>query len=120
MTAALRLARRYFRLSNAGDLAAIKELFTQSSTYSSANTGIYLGADQIIAMQAHFCKSFATMEWEIHRVEEVKPGIVFVEFTFCGKTLDGEIVLRPGEEYVVVHKGKLQHVEVRNKVVTRS
>jgi hypothetical protein len=115
MTDAVQLAKHYFDLSNEGKLTDIKELFTSSSTYSSANTDIYLGADQIMDMQTKFFAGFKTMGWDVHSVKEVKPGIVLFDFTFTGKTLDGEVVQRSGREYVVVYNGKIQHVEVRNK-----
>ncbi len=115
MTEALRVAKHYFDLSNERKLEEIKKLFTPSSTYSSANTGLYLGADQSMDMQTTFYASFDTMHWEVHRVEEVKPGIVLFDFTFSGSSRDGQTVHRPGWEYVIVYNGKLQHVEVRNK-----
>ena len=115
MNNAVELAKYHFDLSNEGNLADIKNLFTSSSTYSSANTGVYLGADQIMEMQAKFFASFETMGWDIHSVEEVKPGVVLFDFTFTGVTFNGESISRPGLEYVVIFNDKLQHVEVRNK-----
>ena len=115
MTDAIQLAKHYFDLSNKGKLTDIKELFTSSSTYSSANTDVYLGVDQIIGMQTKFFAGFETMEWNVNSVKEVKPGIVLFDFTFTGKNLDGEAVQRSGREYVVVYNGKIQHIEVRNK-----
>ena len=115
MTDAVQLAKRYFDLSNEGKLEDIKKLFTPSSTYSSANTGVYLGADQIMDMQTKFFAGFETMGWDVHSVNAVKPGIVLFDFTFSGNTLDGEVVHRSGWEYVIVYNSKIQHVEVRNK-----
>ena len=115
MTAAKSLAKRYFELSNQRKLDDIKQLFTASSTYSSTNTGVYLGADNIMAMQSKFFAGFKTMHWEILCLDEVNPGVVYLDFIFTGQTTDGEAVERTGEEYVVVYNGKLQHVEVRNK-----
>lgn len=115
MTDAVQLAKHYFDLSNEGKLTEIKELFTSSSTYSSANMDVYLGADQIMNMQTKFFAGFDTMGWYVNSVKEVKPGIVLFDFTFTGKTLDGESIQRSGREYVVVYNGKIQHIEVRNK-----
>ena len=115
MTNAVQLARHYFDLSNEGKLTDIKELFTSSSTYSSANTDVYLGADQIMDMQTKFFAGFGTMKWNVNSVKEIKPGIILFDFTFIGKTLDGEAIQRSGREYVVVYNGKIQHIEVRNK-----
>ena len=115
MTDAVQLAKHYFDLSNERKLTEIKELFTSSSTYSSANMDVYLGADQIMDMQTKFFSGFGTMKWNVNNVKEIKPGIVLFDFTFTGKTLDGESVQRSGREYVVVYNGKIQHIEVRNK-----
>lgn len=111
---ALTLAKHYFDLSNKGRLADIKNLFTPASTYSSANTGIYLGADQIMEMQTAFFASYEDFEWTINSVKEPKPGVVLFDFTFSGKTQDGKAVSRRGLEYVIVYNGKIQHIEVRN------
>jgi hypothetical protein len=115
MSDVLQLATHYFDLSNEGKLADIKNLFTPSSTYSSANSGMYLGVDQIMAMQTDFFAGYETLGWNIHSVEEIKPGVVLFDFTFTGKTQDGKTVSRRGLEYVIVYNGKIQHIEVRNK-----
>ena len=115
MTDAVQLAKHYFDLSNKGKLTDIKELFTPSSTYSSSNMDIYLGADQIMGMQTKFFAGFGKMKWNVNSVKEIKPGIIFFDFTFTGKTLDGEAIQRSGREYVVVYNSKIQHIGVRNK-----
>lgn len=115
MSDATQLAKHYFDLSNEGKLTDIKTLFTPSSTYSSSNTGVYLGVDQIMRMQSEFFAGYKTLGWNIHSVEEIRPGVVLFDFTFSGETLDGKMVSRPGLEYVIVYNRKLQHVEVRNK-----
>ena len=115
MSNAREVAERYFQLSNEGRLDDIEAMFTPTSTYSSAHTGIYLGTEDIMAMQRKFYASFETMGWDIHAVDEVKPGIVWFDFTFTGRTHEGEAVIRPGVEYVVVVDGRLRHVEVRSK-----
>lgn len=115
MSESIALAKHYFDLSNAGKLDEIETLFTPSSTYSSANAGVYLGVDQIMGMQRKFFASFKEMGWDVHSVEEVQSGVVLFDFTFSGVTNDGEKVHRPGLEYVITYNGKLQHVEVRNK-----
>lgn len=115
MSEAVKLAEHYFALSNAGKLDEIETLFTPSSTYSSANTGVFLGAEQIMGMQRTFFSSFKKVGWNVHSVEEVRPGVVLFDFTFSGVTNDDENINRPGLEYVIVYNGKLQHVEVRNK-----
>ena len=115
MSNAVQLAKHYFDLSNEGRLSEIKKLFTASTTYSSDNTGLYLGADQIMEMQKAFFADFETLSWTVRSVEEVKPGIVLFDFTFSGKTTAGDSVSRDGLEYVIVHQDKIQHIEVRSR-----
>lgn len=114
-TPAFTLAKHYFELSNQRDLPALQNLLTASTTYSSQNTGVHLGVEQIMKMKREFYGSFKEMNWEIHTVQEIRPGVVEFDFTFSGTTLEGEEVVRPGIEYVIVYDGKLQHIEVRNK-----
>ncbi len=115
MRDALDLAQHYFDLSNQGRLDEIERLFTPSSTYSSLNTGLHLGAENIIAMQRTFHAGFRSLHWHINSAEEVRPGIVLFDFVMTGTTADGDDVDFSGLEYVIVHQGRLQHVEVRNK-----
>ena len=115
MSGAVKIAEQYFALSNAGKLDEIEALFTPSSTYSSANTGVFLGAEQIMGMKRTFFSSFKKMAWDVHNVEEVRPGVVLFDFTFSGVTNDDENINRRGLEYVIVYNDKLQHVEVRNE-----
>ena len=114
MTTPLQLAQHYFELSNRGDLTAIRALLTPSSTYSSANTGVYLGAAQIMTMQRAFFDSFTDLHWTVHRAEQINPGVIRFEFTLRGEKTDGEKVCRDGIEYIVVYQDKTQHVDVRN------
>ncbi len=115
MKTPLEIAQQYFELSNQRNLPAIKELLTDASTYSSANTGVYLGVEQIMEMKEAFYGSFSEMHWEVHEVREERPGVVKFDFTFSGIKTDGEKIERPGIEYVIVYERKIQHVEVRNQ-----
>lgn len=112
---ALDLAKEYFAHSNARDLDAIEKMLTNTTTYSSPNVGVFLGKAQIMEMKRGFYGSFTDMHWDVHSAEETKPGVVLFDFTFTGTKTDGEKVERSGLEYVIVHNGKLQHIEVRNK-----
>jgi len=114
MQTPIEIAQHYFDLSNQRDLDGISELLTDTSTYSSENTGVYLGVDQIMAMKESFYDSFIAMHWEVHEVTEERPGVVRFAFTFSGTKADGEKIERPGVEYVAVKDGLIQHVEVRN------
>ena len=109
----LDLAKHYFDLSNMSDLAAIRKLMTESTTFSADDRGVYLGVDQIMEMQAAFHGQFEAMGWEVTDIDEVRPGVVRLDFVFRGRTKTGKEVHRSGIEHVIVHKGKLQHIEVR-------
>ena len=111
----IEIAQEYFELSNRSDLAAIRKMFTESSTYSSVNTGVYLGVDQIMEMMTRFHSGFTSLKWSVNDVRELRPGVIEFDFVFSATGNDGQPITRPGIEYVIVHNGLLQHVEVRNK-----
>lgn len=115
MTQALNIAIRYFELSNRSDFTGIEKIITDSTTYSSQTTGIYLGRDNILVMQRAFHGKFSSLAWHVNSVEEVKPGIVFFDYYFIGVLPDGEKVESSGLEYVITYKSKIQHIEIRNK-----
>ena len=115
MTDALGIARDYFKFSNSSDLAAIKNLFTASTTYSSPATGLYLGKDAIMAMQEKFHDSFTTLNWTVDMMSEEKSGIVRIDYDFTGKLRDGTSTHSSGSEYIIVYRGKIQHIEIRPK-----
>lgn len=109
------LAQHYFDLSNQRRLTEIERLFTAHSTYSSANAGVLLGAESIMAMQRDFFAKFDSLAWTIHDVQMPAPGVVMFDFTFAGELTSGGQVQKDGLEYVVVHGGKIVHVDVRDK-----
>lgn len=111
----LELAQHYFDFSNKSDFEEIAKLFTESTTYSSQNTGVYLGRDSIIKMQEEFHGKFKSLGWIVNSVEEVKPGVVLFDYDFVGEMADGQKIETSGLEYVIVHDGRIQHVEIRNK-----
>jgi hypothetical protein len=115
MTGALKIAKLYFELSNKSDFDDIEKLFADSTTYSSQTTGVYLGRDDILAMQRAFHGKFSSLKWRVNSAEEVKPGIVLFDYNFVGELPGGEKIESSGLEYVIVYKGKIQHVEIRNK-----
>lgn len=115
MTAALKIAQHYFELSNQSNFREIEQLFTDTTTYSSATTGIYVGKLDIMAMQRAFHNKFATLHWDINTVEEVKPGIVLFDYDFSGTLPGGETITSSGLEYVIVHNDMIQHIEIRTK-----
>ncbi|HEV2402641.1 MAG TPA: nuclear transport factor 2 family protein [Candidatus Saccharimonadales bacterium] len=115
MSETLAIAKHYFDLSNNSDSTGIAELLTDNTTYSSQNTGVYLGKADILAMQRAFHGKFSSLHWEVKSVEEVKPGIVCFDYDFTGEMPDGKKIESSGLEYIIVHKDKIQHIEIRNK-----
>ena len=111
----LEIAQLYFELSNKSDFNGIKNLLTDSTTYSSQTTGVYLGHRDIIAMQREFHGKFSSLKWNVNSVEEVKPSVVLLGYDFTGELSSGEKVESSGLEYVIVYQGKIQHIEIRNK-----
>jgi hypothetical protein len=110
----LEIAKQYFDLSNNSDFAGIAKLFTNTTSYSSANTGVYLGVGDIINMQKDFHAKFKRLIWKINSVEEIKPGIILFKYDFEATTNSGDEIQSTGLEYVIVANGKIQHIEIRN------
>lgn len=108
------IARQYFELSNARDLGAIENLFADEATYSSDNTGLYFGKQDIMDMVQAFFDSFPYLHWAIDSIEEKTPQIVEIYFTVSSRNRDGNEINRKGKETVVVTDRKIRHVEVRN------
>jgi hypothetical protein len=117
MSEAVRVAQMYFVASNKSDMGAIAAMMSRSTTYSSAHTGVYLGVDQIITMQTAFHHSFKTLRWDVRETQEIRPGVVQIDFAFSGEKQNGEVVQYDGEEFVIVLDGKIQHLEIRNKKI---
>jgi hypothetical protein len=114
MSSTIELAERYFELSNQSDMNSINAMFTDSSTYSSVNTGVYLGRSQIMTMMRAFHSAYASLNWTIDSIEEIRPGVAHIEFTLRSVNTQGEVTVSHGNEYVLAFNGLLQHVEVRN------
>lgn len=112
---ALRVAERYFELSNNGDLAGIRAMMTDATTYSSAHTGVYLGVETIMSMQTGFHAAHEDLHWEIEAVEEERPGVFRFDFVMTGRDADGNDISRPGIEYIIVQDGLLRHIEIRTR-----
>ena len=115
MSKAQETAELYFRLSNKSDFEGIAKLLNDSTTYSSQNTGLYVGKEEIIKMQKTFHGAFSSLKWAVESVNEIKPGVVMFEYTFSATKPDGEKIKSSGLEYIVVNDDKILHIEVRNK-----
>ncbi|MFT6518685.1 MAG: hypothetical protein ACJATP_002353 [Candidatus Azotimanducaceae bacterium] len=114
MSNTVELAKRYFELSNQSDMNSIDAMFTDSSTYSSVNTGVYLGRLQIMTMMRAFHSAYASLNWTIDSIKEIRPGVAQIAFTLRSVNTQGEVTESHGSEYVLAFNGRLQHVEVRN------
>lgn len=112
---ALETAKLYFDLSNKSDFEGMEKLFTDSTTYSSQNTGVYLGRRDILAMQRAFHGKFSSLHWKVNSVKEVKSGVILFDYDFVGEMQNGEKIKNSGSEYVIIHRDKIQHIEIRNK-----
>lgn len=110
----IEVAQYYFDVSNESDFKKIASLFTDSSTYSSQNTGLYLWVDQIIAMQKPFHDSFETLCWEVTSISEEKPGIICAYFDFSWVKKNWETLQFSGIEHIIVYGDKIQHIEIKN------
>ena len=111
---AIEITQKYFEASNRSDFSEIETFFRDSSTYSSQNTWIFLWKVTIIEMQRNFHTSFEKLSWTIDAIEEVKPGIVKVDFTFSW-VKNWEVIMSQWIEYVVIYDWYIQHVEIRMK-----
>lgn len=112
---AIDTATLYFDFSNKSDFDGIAKLFTDSTIYSSQNTGEYVGSANIIAMQRVFHGKFTTLEWKVNSIKEIEPETILFDYDFVGQSTNGEIIKSSGLEYVTVHEGKIRKIEIRNK-----
>jgi hypothetical protein len=108
----IKTAKYYFDLSNESDFDNIKSMFTQSSTYCSGTGELFLGVKDIMVMQRSYHNSF---KWLVNTVDEIKPGIIVLDFDFEGETQVGEAVDYSGLEYIIIYAGKIQHIDVHRK-----
>ncbi|MFP6806465.1 MAG: nuclear transport factor 2 family protein [Pseudomonadales bacterium] len=113
MSSTIEIAEQYFELSSRSDMEAIEAMFTESSTYSSVNTGVYLGRSQIMTMMRAFHSAFESLTWTINSIEEIRPNVVHIEFSLKSVNNYGQVKESNGNEYVLTFDDKLQHVEVR-------
>ncbi len=109
------LAKEYFEASNESDMKTISHMMSDSTTYSSPSTGLYLWVENIITMQGQFHASFEYLSWEVTSYFEEKPWIVLCCFNFRWKKKNWEDVSFSGKEYIIVFEWKIQHIEIQSK-----
>lgn len=113
MTISLDITKKYFDLSNQGDLLAIEKMFQTDATYSSANTGLYYGVHEIMSMMTAFFASHQKLHWQIHRIKQLNEHTSEVEFSCEAVNNAGEIQNFSGIERVIVDQGQIRHIEIR-------
>ncbi len=109
------VAEEYFKLANKAALSEMRDLLSDTATYSSSELGVYFKPDQILEMMQSFFKEFRHLNWNINEIKEIRLGVVEIDFLFNGLTVEGNTVIRLGTEYIVVNEGKIEHIEVRFK-----
>ncbi|HVQ44105.1 MAG TPA: nuclear transport factor 2 family protein [Candidatus Saccharimonadia bacterium] len=115
MTESVDIAKLYFDLSNNSDFEGIKKLFTDTTQYVSQNTGLHTGRTKIMEMQRVFHAKFANLHWHVNNIQEVRRGVILVDYDFTGVTSGGEKVETSGFEYVTVQDDKIVKIEIKNK-----
>jgi len=109
----IEISKYYFELSNNSNISEIKNLFRENTTYSSSNTWLYLGVDNIIEMQYKFHSSFNKLNWFIDSIEEIRPWIMLINFTFNWIKNTWEKIIFSWKEYIVIFDKKIQHIEIK-------
>ncbi len=112
---AIETAKLYFELSNKSDLEAVAKLFADTATYNSQTTGCHSGVSNIMLMQKEFHGKFSSLGWRVNSTKEIRPGTILFDYNFSGTLLDGGEINSSGLEYVTVHNGKIQNVEIKSK-----
>jgi hypothetical protein len=111
----LRIAKKYFSLSNKHNLVEVEKLFTDSTIYISANTGSFSGKQEIMKMMSGFFASFRELRWVIHSEEQIDENTVTFDFSMVGIKKDKEKIIKEGRESIVVTNGKISRIEIQNK-----
>ncbi len=95
-------ANLYFVLSNESDFDKIESMFTDSSTYRSGTGELLLGVKNIMKLQRSYHGSFKS---PVNTDEEIKSGIIVLDFDFEWETQVGEGVVYSGLEYIIIYDG---------------
>lgn len=109
------LINHYFEVSNESNFQEIEKLFTNSSTYSSQNTGLFLWVENIIEMQKTFHNSFNNLKWIVNWVDKIKSWIFLVDFSFFWEKKSWEKIAFSWLESIIIFEWKIQHIEIKNK-----
>ena len=110
----LEIAQKYFDLSNNRELTQIPELFCNDVIYSSDNTGIYFGKDNIMEMMNTFFSKYKFLEWKIESIKEIKNITVEIYFTLRMVDFDENEIEKKGVERLIIINDLIKYIEVRN------
>ena len=106
------LTEEYFALSNDRDLTSIFTLLNPEATYSSSNTGLFYGVDDIRAMMTAFFADHPYIQWTILELRELSEHITEVDFTVVSTDREGDQTERSGLERIVAASGAIRHIGV--------
>ncbi|MEC7893428.1 MAG: nuclear transport factor 2 family protein [Pseudomonadota bacterium] len=106
------LTEKYFALSNDRDLTSIFTLLNPEATYSSNNTGLFYGVNDIRKMMTAFFADHPYIHWTILELRELSDHITEVDFTVISTDREGDQAERSGLERIVAASGTIRHIEV--------
>ena len=109
------LTEEYFALSNDRDLTSIFTLLNPEATYSSKNTGLFYGVDDIRKMMTEFFEDHPYIQWTILELRELSEHITEVDFTVVSTDREGDQTERSGLERIVAASGTIRHIEVHGR-----
>ena len=112
---ATEIAQHYFDLSNESDFESIQLLFSETTTYRSGNGELFLGMKDIMVMQKSYHGLFDRLNWQVNSIDEIKPGIILIDFNFEGDSKSGDKIEYSGLESIIVYREKIQHIDVSRK-----
>lgn len=113
MSTSIEIAQLYFDLSNQADLNAIEKLIHPEATYSSVNTGLYYGIENIMVMMRTFFDQYQSLQWQIKSIEQLDQHITELHFDCEASRNNNETISFNGVERIVVVSGLIRHIEVR-------
>ena len=106
------LTEECFALSNDRDLTSIFTLLNPEATYSSNNTGLFYGVNDIRKMMTAFFADHPYIPWTILELRELSDHITEVDFTVISTNREGDQAERSGLERIVAASGTIRHIEV--------
>lgn len=108
------ISEQYFKLSNNRELDKVSNLILKDAIYSSDNTGLYYGRNDIMKMMTSFFNNFKTLNWKINDIKQLNENIVEIDFTLTGEDNNNNKIKKSGIERIVVVNNLIKHIEVRN------